>query len=104
MQGVKLVKPSSLIQPKISFTASGTDLITILRGALSFKTVVIPQNSFGFQDKIFPATKLPSESCTLTQLAAWSHSDSAVLLMPPAVDLEHSEHSLKLSLLNIVQT
>ncbi len=46
------MRPGHLVQPKIRLTETGTDLITILRCVLLFKTVVISRNIIVFKIKI----------------------------------------------------
>ncbi len=46
------MKPGHSVLPKIRLTASGTDLITILRCFLAFKTVLTSRNIIAFKIKI----------------------------------------------------
>ncbi len=57
--------------PKIRLTETGTDLITILRCVLSFKTVVISRNIIVFKIKIsWPKNGHPSHARSLVPRAA----------------------------------
>jgi hypothetical protein len=61
----KTARPGHSVQPKIRVTESGTDQITILRCFLSFKTVVISQNSIVFKIKCsHPKNSHPSSACS----------------------------------------
>jgi hypothetical protein len=59
----KAARPIHSVQPKIRLTASGTDLITILRCFLSLKTVVTSRNIIVFKIKKFlPKNGHPSHA------------------------------------------
>jgi hypothetical protein len=81
---VTVVRPRhSVWLPKIRLTASGTDLITILRCFLLFKAVVASQNIILVSKKKFQAKIQPSwsESCTLSTyllLLAWAAASESL--------------------------
>jgi hypothetical protein len=65
------VRPGHSAQPEIRLTASGTDLITILRCFLSFKTVVTSRNIIVFKIKFSrPKNGYPSHAHSLVPRAA----------------------------------
>jgi hypothetical protein len=67
----KAVRPGHSVRPKNRLTESGTDLITILRCFLSFKTVVTSRNIIVFKIKIsLPKNGHPSHARSLVPRAA----------------------------------
>jgi hypothetical protein len=65
----KVVRPGNLVWPKIRLTASVTDLITILRCFLSFKTVTTSRDIVVFKIK-FPEKNGHPSPCTLFSTAS----------------------------------
>ncbi len=77
------MRPCHWVRPKIRLTESGTDLITILRCFLSFKTVVMSRNIIAFKIKFpRPKTGYPSRARSLVPRAA-SGPEPSLLSRPP---------------------
>ncbi len=73
-----MVRPGHSVQPKIRLTESGTDLITILRCFLSYKTVVTPRNIIVFKINFSrPKIGHPSRARSLVPRAASWHPAAA---------------------------